>query len=83
MAHKKVRLSYSGSKGWLIFWAIFLFPVAMVLMLTAAEFEYDQKSYRIQYDGSRGWLAFWTVCLFPIAIILFLLNGFQVIIHQE
>lgn len=81
MKTNKVRISYDGSKGWLIFWAIVLFPVAMVLMLTAGSFQMDNTTYKIRYDGSRCWLAFWTVVCFPIAGILFLLNGFEAVIN--
>jgi hypothetical protein len=83
MAKNRVRLAYAGSKGWLIFWALVFFPIAMVLMLTAAEFELDQKTYGIRYDGSRGWLAFWTVAFYPVALILFLLNGFEVVVEEQ
>jgi hypothetical protein len=74
----KIKLHYPGSKGWLIFWAIVLFPVAFVLLLTAGRFEMNGQNYSVTYDGSRGWLAFWTVAFFPIAFILLLLNGFAV-----
>ncbi|MBI2712075.1 MAG: hypothetical protein HYX41_04315 [Bdellovibrio sp.] len=79
MEKKRIHLSYPGSKGWLIFWLIVLFPVALVLLFTLAEFEMDGKTYRIQYNGSRGWLAFWWVCLFPVGVLLFFLNGFELI----
>lgn len=74
----KVKIHYRGSVGWLIFWALILFPVAIVLLLTGGEFEMGGKRHFIVYEGSRNWLAFWAVVFFPVAILLLLLNGFSV-----
>jgi hypothetical protein len=78
MALKKVRLHYSYSKGWLIFWTVVFCPVAMVLLLTGGSFEVDGNLTRMHYDGSRGWLCFWTVVFFPVAVVLGFLNGFSI-----
>lgn len=75
MAIMKMRYEYPGSKFWIIFWAIFFFPVALVLLLSAGRFVGPQNIYTFQYDGSRFWLAFWIVFCFPIALLLLLLNG--------
>ena len=83
MAHHKIKLEYPHSKAWLIFWMIAFFPVALVLLVTAARFRYQEKEYLIQYDGSRGWLAFWTLVLFPVAIALFLLNGVGLVVEER
>lgn len=74
----KVHLNYSGSKGWLIFWLIMVFPVGLVLLATAGEFEVNGNRYYLRYDGSRGWLCFWTVFCFPVTVILLLLNGMSI-----
>ncbi len=75
---RKVRLHYSGSKGWLVFWLIVIFPVGLMLLATSGEFEVGGNRYFLRYDGSRGWLCFWTVVCFPIAVILLLLNGMSI-----
>jgi hypothetical protein len=74
----KVHLHYSGSKGWLIFWLIVIFPVGLMLLATSGEFEAGGNRYYLRYDGSRGWLCFWTLACFPVAVILLLLNGLSV-----
>jgi hypothetical protein len=74
----RVQLHYSGSKGWLIFWLIVLFPIGLTLLFTSGEFESDGRRYFIRYPGSRGWLCFWSLVCFPIAIILLLLNGLSI-----
>lgn len=78
MAMQKVKIHYSGSKAWLVFWFIVFFPVGIVLLATAMDFDLNGTHYAIRYDGSRGWLAFWTLAFFPVAIILGLLNGISV-----
>ena len=78
MKVRKIKITYPGSKFWLIFWLILFLPVGLVLLTTGGQFEWKGKAYRIQYDGSRGWLAFWTFIFFPVAILLFFLNGFSV-----
>jgi hypothetical protein len=79
MSEKKVKVDYSGSKGWLIFWIVVLFPIALVLLATSGRFNLDNKTYYIKYDGSRNWLCFWVVFGFPIAFALLLLNGVTLI----
>ena len=76
--NNKVKIHYRGSVGWLVFWAIVLFPVALALLLTGGEFELRGQRHFISYEGSRGWLAFWTVAFFPVAILLLFLNGFTI-----
>lgn len=72
------RLHYNGSVGWLIFWAIFFFPIALVLLLTDWTAEASGRKISFQYAGSRGWLIFWVGFFFPISIFLLLNNGFRV-----
>lgn len=72
------RFNYGGSLGWLVVWAIFFFPVAIVLLLTNWEAEGNGKKILCCYNGSRGWLAFWTIIFFPIAFVLLLQNGFRI-----
>ena len=76
---KKVRLSYTGSRFWVIFWAVIFFPVAVTMLATNFCFELDQTSYSLGYDGSRFWLCFWLILFFPVAFVLLLLNGFSVV----
>ena len=80
MSHFK--LHYGGSVGWLIFWMIVFFPVALVLIATGARFEIDRKTYSIRYDGSRNWLCFWAIVFFPVVLLLGLLNGFSVVTEE-
>lgn len=75
MTEKKIRVDYVGSRGWLIFWVIIFFPVALVLLATSGRFELNGQAYFVRYDGSRNWLCFWVIVLFPVAFILLLLNG--------
>ena len=79
MTEKKIKVDYTGSKGWLLFWVVIFFPVALVLLATAGRFDLDGKTYYIRYDGSRNWLCFWTVTVFPVAFVLLLLNGVALI----
>ncbi|MEK6705988.1 MAG: hypothetical protein AAB116_19190 [Candidatus Poribacteria bacterium] len=79
----KIKVHYAGSRGWLIFWAFIFFPVALVLLITKAEFELDTKVYITQYGGSVGWLCFWTIIMFPIALLLMALNGVSIIIKSS
>jgi hypothetical protein len=83
MTEQKFRLEYDGSVGWLVFWAIVLFPVALVLLLTAGRFTMNGKVFAIRYDGSRGWLAFWLVVFFPVGLILLFVNGFSVTLRPD
>ena len=77
-AANQVQLHYSGSKGWLIFWLVLVFPIGMMLLATSGEFEVNGSRYFLRYNGSRGWLCFWTVICFPVAVLLLLLNGLSV-----
>ncbi len=79
---RKAKLNYLGSKGWLVFWTLVFFPVAMVLLSANSRFELDQKSFAIEYDGSLVWLCFWIIVFFPIAIVLLLVNGFSFTIEE-
>jgi hypothetical protein len=76
MNETRVKLHYGGSLFWLIFWAVVFFPVALVLLLTSAQFDLNDCRYIFKYDGSRGWLAFWVVVCFPLAFVLLFYNGF-------
>ncbi|MFH1016580.1 MAG: hypothetical protein V1798_00180 [Pseudomonadota bacterium] len=69
------KLQYSGSKFWLIFWAIFLFPVAFVLLAMRGRFESPDRTVHVEYPGSVFWLAFWALVFFPVAVVLLVLNG--------
>lgn len=86
MVKHSIKLQYTGSKFWLIFWCIFFFPVALTLLLTGAIFEMKGKRYSFLYRGSRFWLCFWVVVCFPIALLLLFLNGFtldETILYPE
>ena len=80
---RKIRIEYAGSKGWLIFWAIVFFPVAVMLLATSGKFQLDNRQYYIRYDGSRGWLCFWTIFCFPITLVLLVLNGISLIATDQ
>jgi hypothetical protein len=79
VTEKKIKIEYSASKGWLIFWVIVFFPVALVLLVTAGRFELGGNTYSMKYDGSRNWLCFWIIVCFPIAFLLLLLNGVSLV----
>jgi hypothetical protein len=79
VTEKKIKVEYNGSIGWLIFWAIIFFPVALVLLATSGRFNLDGKTYFIKYDGSRNWLCFWVIVIFPVALLLLVLNGVALI----
>lgn len=78
MSESKFKLGYRGSILWLIFWLIFFFPIALVLLLTTSTFEIGSTIYHLDYEGSRFWLCFWTLVFFPIAFILLFVNGLSV-----
>lgn len=75
---RRFKVHYHGSMGWLIFWIIVFFPIALTLFFTAVTFETAQAIYVIQYDGSRFWLCFWVLVFFPVAFVLLFLNGVSV-----
>lgn len=77
------KLHYRGSIFWLIFWCIFFFPIAFVLLLTACSFDVNDKTYSITYDGSRFWLGFWVLVFFPVALLLLLVNGLSIKIENR
>jgi hypothetical protein len=77
MKETRFKLHYRASKFWLVFWCIFCFPIALVLLLTASAYTVNQTIYNLKYDGSRFWLCFWVFVFFPIAFILLFLNGFS------
>jgi TRAP-type mannitol/chloroaromatic compound transport system permease small subunit len=83
MKETRVKLNYRGSLFWVIFWLIFFFPIAFVLLLTASSFEFNQTTYNLQYNGSRFWLCFWVLIFFPIAFVLLFVNGFSANIQQQ
>lgn len=72
------KFNFTGSTGWLIFWMIFFFPIALVLFFTSSEFEIDNTNFAIHYNGSRSWLCFWLLFFFPIALYLLFTNGISV-----
>ena len=82
-SEKVLKLQYDGSVGWLIFWVIIFFPVALVLMMTAGKFTSEGKTHFIRYSGSRGWLAFWMVVCFPVAFLLMFLNGISLVTQSN
>ncbi len=77
MGEQSFKIRYRESLGWLIFWIIFFFPIALVLFFTGADFVKNNATYHLHYDGSRFWLCFWVLFFFPIAFLLFFLNGFS------
>jgi hypothetical protein len=83
MTERKIRIEYDGSKGWLLFWGIVFFPVALVLLVTSGKFTLDQHVYYVRYDGSRFWLGFWVIFLFPVAFALLLLNGLTLVTEDR
>lgn len=76
------KIEYQGSLLLLIFWLIFFFPIAFVLLLTASAFIINQKRYLIRYDGSRFWLCFWVLFCFPIAFLLLFINGLSMYVED-
>jgi len=74
----KFKINYLGSYFWLLFWAIFFFPLAIALLTTKSTIIYGDMLYGISYNGSRFWFCFWTVVFFPIALILLITQGFSV-----
>lgn len=78
MKEKQFKMRYEGSLFWLIFWIIFFFPIALVLLFSDTTIKMDEKTYRLKYRGSVFWACFWMLFFFPIAFILLLVNGFSV-----
>lgn len=83
MSESKFKLDYRGSLGWLIFWIIIFFPIALVLLFTSSSFHIGNKTYILNYDGSRFWLGFWTLFFFPIAFLLLFLNGYSATVVED
>ena len=77
MKQTHFKLHYNGSLFWLIFWVIFFFPIALILLLTSSTFRINQTTYQLEYEGSKYWLCFWILIFFPIAFLLLFLNGFS------
>lgn len=82
MGDRKYKLKYNGSIGWLVFWIIIFFPIALVLLLIDSTFQMNQSIYRVRYDGSKFWLCFWVLVFFPIAFVLLFVNGLSVQVDQ-
>ncbi|MEZ4818969.1 MAG: hypothetical protein R3A45_03385 [Bdellovibrionota bacterium] len=72
---EKFSLKLNGSLFWIIFWAIFFFPIALILLFLNGEFTSNDHRYYFEYNGSTFWLCFWMLLLFPVAILLALING--------
>lgn len=83
MSASNFKLHYRGSLGWLIFWIIIFFPIAIILLLTASSFRVNNTTYNVQYDGSRGWLCFWVLVFFPVAFVLLFVNGISISVDKE
>jgi hypothetical protein len=83
MTEKKIKIEYPGSKGWLLFWVVVFFPVALALLATAGKFNLDGKTYYMKYEGSRNWLIFWVIFIFPVALLLLLLNGVSLVTGND
>ncbi len=83
MKENEYKLHYRGSIGWLIFWVIVFFPIALVLLATTSTFKMGKTIYKMNYKGSRGWLCFWILAFFPVAFILLFLNGISVSVHKQ
>jgi len=75
MSVDRLRIKYSHSKFWLIFWLLILFPVGLVLLLNYAELTSNTRVFKVKYRGEKFWLYFWAIVFFPITILLFLFNG--------
>lgn len=75
MDDSKFQLKYSGSVGWLIFWAVVWFPIALLILLMNSKFQSRDLSYHLEYPGSLFWLGFWLIAFFPVTIILLVANG--------
>lgn len=82
MEEKAFKVNYQGSIGWLIFWLIVFFPIALTLLLTSSTFRINQTEYTTQYEGSRFWLCFWVLVFFPVAFLLLFLNGCKVHVRE-
>lgn len=78
MSKQRLKFEYLGSKFWLIFWAIFFFPIAIILFAVNSDFVKNDSVHRVRYSGSKFWLCFWILFCFPIALVLFFLNGFYI-----
>lgn len=74
---KSYRIRYNYSYLWLIFFVIFFFPIALILLMTGCSFEKGDVCYTVHYHGSRFWLGFWLLVFFPISFLLLILNGFS------
>ncbi|ROT47819.1 hypothetical protein EDM02_00250 [Candidatus Cardinium hertigii] len=73
--NNKIGFHYAGSKGWLLFWVIIFFRVALILFFLNGRFVKGEKTYYIRYNGSQCWLIFWFVAHYPVAFLLLFLNG--------
>lgn len=83
MSDRNYKLKYNGSIGWLIFWIIIFFPIALVLLLIDSTFQMNQNTYRVHYSGSKFWLCFWVLVFFPIAFVLLFINGLAINIDHS
>lgn len=75
MTVKRLRIQYTHSKFWLIFWLLVLFPVGLVLLFNHTQLVSQGQTYKMQYHGKRFWLYFWAVVFFPVMILLTLFNS--------
>ncbi|MCB0271775.1 MAG: hypothetical protein KDD46_02040 [Bdellovibrionales bacterium] len=72
---EKFSFKVDASLFWIIFWAIFFFPIALLLLFLNGEFSSTDHRYYIDYNGSTFWLCFWMIIFFPISILLIMFNG--------
>lgn len=79
---EKYKMNLDTNVLWIIFWAIFWFPIAVMLVFLSATFESPEHRYRLEYNGSIFWLGFWLIVLFPIAILLLMVNGLTLCKHD-
>ncbi|MCI5071335.1 hypothetical protein MRY82_00120 [bacterium] len=75
MSEKACWVEYSGSKIWLLVFALLYFPLAIFLILLKGKLHVHQGSYYFDYTGSVFWLGFWLLVFFPIGLLLVLING--------
>lgn len=72
---EKYKMSLETNILWIIFWAIFWFPIAVMLIFLGGTFSSPTHKHYIEYNGSIFWLGFWLILFFPIALLLLMVNG--------
>jgi hypothetical protein len=69
------KFHYDGKLGWLIFFALVCFPVAIISLLKVGSYQNKNTIYCFQYNGSWSWIYFWSIVFFPVIFVLFSVKG--------